>query len=34
MLKYGFRFQMTPLLGVHASDASGPMIVGYLLGLL
>jgi hypothetical protein len=33
-LKYGLRFRTTLLLGVHASDASDPLIIGYHLKLL
>jgi hypothetical protein len=33
MLKSELRFQMTMLLGVRASDASDPLITGYLLEL-
>jgi hypothetical protein len=33
VLKSGLRFRTTLLLGVCASDASDPMVVGYLLEL-
>jgi hypothetical protein len=33
-MKYGFRFWISPTLGVRASDASDLLMVGYLLELL
>jgi hypothetical protein len=34
VLKSGLRFWTTLLFGVHVSDASDPLIIGYLLELL